>query len=215
MARSLNDLKAKIANDIDDESSIYATEIADAIDAAIELYAVERFYFSETRDVTFATVSGQQWYGSAANANIPTLFKIDAAFIDDGSGELAELSWGDPVELEQMSDNSASTGEPTTYTYFDEQIRLYPVPDSAAYTVRLQIHNLAASPASGSDTTSPWSNAAFQLIRAAAKIDLALNTLRDPDLVVAAKASADEWLRRLRRETTMKTGSGRIVPMWF
>lgn len=215
MAHSLNDLKADIADDIDDEDGRYAAQIASAISASIELYAVERFYFNETRTITFSTVVAQQWYGTAANANIPTLFKIDAAFCSDAAGEIFEMSPVDPAELEVLSGNSAATGQPSCYAYFASQLRLYPIPDAATYTIRLQAQYLLAEPSSGSDSTTAWTNAAYQLIRNEAKIGLGLAALRDTDLVARSTTQRDKWLRRLRRETTMKTGTGRIVPMWF
>src|SRR6478752_7576508 len=106
------DIKAAIADDIDDTTGEYTTQIARAVLASIRYCERKTYYFNETRDVTFPTVNGQEWYGAADNANIPTLVHIAAVWSEDSSGDREQILYMRPEEMELLSDNSASRGEP-------------------------------------------------------------------------------------------------------
>src|SRR6478752_8456614 len=105
------DIKAAIADDIDDTTGEYTTQIARAVLASIRYCERKTYYFNETRDITFSTVSGQQWYGAADNANIPTLVHIVDAWSEDSHGDRDPLLLMLPQDMELLSDNSASRGE--------------------------------------------------------------------------------------------------------
>jgi len=211
---TLLDLKSRISRDIDDFDDQYASDIADAIVSAVAESNIERFYFNETNDIEFATVAAQEWYGTTDEALIPKLIKIDAVFSEDAGGTRSWLGNIDPAEIEILNDNSASTGEPSGYSFYRQQIRLNPIPDSANYTIIVQAHYFLDAPANDADENA-WTNDAFQLIRARATIDLATNTVHDADL----KARAETWearsLTALRRRTSKMNGTGVIAPMWF
>lgn len=72
-ASTFSDLILQIADEIDDTTGEYAGQIQSACYAAIRYCERDVYYFNETRDVTFTTVNGQEWYGAADNSNIRRL----------------------------------------------------------------------------------------------------------------------------------------------
>lgn len=217
-------LKAKIADDIDDYDNYYAASIASAITYAINYHGRERFYFNETRDMTFAVVENQQWYDTGDNTNIPTLLKIDGMWIIDLGANQTPLCQATPQEIESWTDNADTLsgvgtannpkGEPSRWAYFGQRIRLHPVPDSGPYWVRIQAHYKLPTLTSDADENA-WTDDAFDLIVARAEIRLGRDKLRSPDLIAAATASETEQLSRLRAMTSMKNGTGTIRPTQF
>lgn len=201
-------LKARIVDDLN--RSDLTTQIADAINDAIDFYEEQRFYFNETRASTFATVSAQSTYTSSDDADIPLWVALDAVYITDSNSETYELDPIDPVIIEAYLDNSASSGRPRVYSYYEQSFRFHPIPN-AVFTVRPLGVIKKAAPATDSEASNVWMVDAFELIRCRAKAYLGLHVLRNPDLVVqmvgidgnggaAAQAHA-----KLRRETKKKT----------
>ena len=217
-------LKAKIADDIDDYDSYYTSAIASAITYAIKYHESERFYFNESRDITFATVENQQWYDTSDEDDIPTLLKIDAMWLIDAGATQKRLCQATPEEIETWTDNAdvltgAGTannpkGEPSRWAYFGQRIRLHPVPDAGPYQMRIQAHYKLAALASDA-AENAWTNDAFDLIVARAEIALARGKLRSPELGSLALAVETEELSRLRSMTSKKNGTGVIRPTCF
>jgi len=212
---TLADIKADIADSIDDTTGEYASQIAKAITKAIRYCERKTFYFNETRDITFPTVSGQEWYGAADNANIPTLVRIQAAFREDANSVRLPLNYDTPISLEMLADNSAIRGEPSSYTYFGQRIRLYPIPAAQVYTIRLQSgpYRLAAL---ASDTDSNvWTIEAVDLITARAKYIVYKDTLKDAAMAAEALNDFNDQQAALDAETSARNGSGLIAPTSF
>lgn len=204
-------MKARIADEF--SRSDLTSQIAYAITDAIERYQSERFWFNESRDVTFSTVASQEYYTSSDNAMIPDLYFIDYAVMTVG-GAISILSRYTPELMERLSDNGTQTGEPTSYTYYQKKIRLYPVP-TQVYTVRLAGHVKVAAPASDSEADNVWMTDAERLIRARAKYNLALDVLRDGDIATAQAAAVNEAFEQLKGRTNLQTGTGIVAPTQF
>lgn len=205
----LSDLTADIADDIDDTTGEYGDQILRAVQGAQRFCERQSYYFNETRDVTFLTVAAQQWYGAAANANIPTLIHIQAAYYIDAAGNIIEMRRSTPEELELISGNSAASSQPFNYTYFNKQIRLYPVP-SAIFTVRLQLGPYRLTTLSNPTDNNAWLDEAYDLIKARAKYILHKNTLKDPALAAEALNDWQEQDTALSGETASRNGTGII-----
>lgn len=212
---TLADLKAAIADDIDDTTDEYGAQIITAIQAAQRYCERKTYYFNETRDVTFPTVDGQEWYTAADNANIPTLVRIQAAYSEDTQGQRTTLDRETPEVLETLSDNSASRGEPYCFTYFNQKIRLYPVPGDAIYTIRLQLGPYRLSPLVDPDDTNAWLTEAYDLIKARAKYILQKDTLKDPALASEALNDYADQESALTEETSSRNGTGYVCPTTF
>src|SRR6185369_9158259 len=87
--------------------SYLSTQIDACIADAIGVYQDDRFTFSESRTAcTFNTVIGQEFYTSADNANIATLFFFDYVVITIGGVTPFELKQRQPKDLEMASNNA-------------------------------------------------------------------------------------------------------------
>lgn len=208
---TLADLKADIASDF--ARGDLTTEIAAAITRAIEYFQPTRFWFNETRDLTFNTVIGQARYTSADDADIPGIITLDATFITVG-GQNRELDWVYPDDYELAVDSSASTGEPYCYTRLNETIGLYPLPD-AVYTIRLQCHYVVDAPTSDADAANLWIVNAYQLIRSRAAWEIASKKVRDYDFARLMAGEVDYELNRLNGQTSKRLGTGQIQATSF
>lgn len=212
---TLGALKADIADDIDDTTGEYAGAISKAVSKAIRYCERETYYFNETRDVTFVTVDGQEWYGVADNANIPTLVHIEAVFSEDSAGQRTEILRYRPADIELLSDNSASRGEPYCYTYFGQRIRLYPIPAATVYTIRLQLAPYRLVELADDNDSNVWTTEAYDMIVARAKYNVCKDTLKDPNMAAEALNDYGDQHDVLKRETTGRNASGMIVPTCF
>ncbi len=204
-------LKAEIADDLD--RTDITTRIASAITSAITFYQRQRFYFNETREETFSTVAAQSDYDVDDDAQIPNFLGFDALFITVSS-QIRDLTPMDPRLMERLLDNSAASGEPTVYAYYNETIRLYPIPD-IAYTIRMMGPMKVAAPAADATTGNRWMTDAYELIRCRAKLYLATHVLRDSDLAQIMSMAEKDALAQLLAEGTSKMGSGVLVATEF
>ena len=202
-------LISDISRDIDDTTGEYTADIQRAIAASIRYCERETYYFNETRDVTFSTVAGQQWYGSAAHEQIPRLVTIQAAFREDAAGNVLDLRRETPESMELVTDRNGAKGEPVAFTYFGQRLRLYPIPD-AAYKIRLQLGAYRLAPLTSFEIPNAWVTEAYDLIKARAKYILGKDTLKDPQVATEALSDYQDQHKALKRETTSRSTSGII-----
>jgi hypothetical protein len=224
---TLSLLKTRIADDIN--RTDLTSQIADAITDAITHYKEQRFFFTETRSSTFATVATptpQSTYISSDDADIPLFVEIDDVFLNDGTNE-RRLTWASPAEMQWLLDSSAASGRPYKYSYFEQSFRLYPIPD-AVYTVRPIGVIEKAAPATDGEADNVWMTKAFELIRCRAKWYLCGHTIQDFEMVIAMGGNPNTpdgkngeggavgaALQKLRRETAKKTYGGMIAATQF
>lgn len=208
----LSTLKAEIADDL--ARSDLTTRIAAAINAAIDHYQEERFFFNETRAATFATVAAQSRYTSSDDADIPLFLELDDFFIEDSTNsyDLGEPS--DPAELEFLLGQAPGSARPFMYARLDDGFILYPPPD-IVYTVRPIGHIEVAAPATDSEADNPWMTKAYQLIRCRAEGYLYRHVIKSPQKADIAAASEASALQALRGKTSRKRATGRIKPTLF
>lgn len=143
-----------------------ANQIKLCIQDAVAHYEVERFWFNQFRDRSFATVAGQEFYGTADHADIPNVLEFDAVTLSIGSTRWPLTKTG-YVQIEDWNADASSRGQPTHCAYWGQQIRLYPVPDNV-YPIRLS--GLFKLPTLvGDSDQNAWTNDAEELIRNRAK----------------------------------------------
>lgn len=210
---TLSTMKARIADEL--ARSDLTSNIAYAISDAIAAYQDERFWFNESRAITFSTVTDQEFYDSNDAADLARLTKIDyiVYYQDNQPYELKPMR---PVDMEYASSSATSTGSPSWYCYYNQQLRFYPVPDQA-YTVRVAAAVTVAEPASDAEASNPWMTHAERLIRSRAKTELALHVLKDMDLATTMSEAVTEAYEQLKERTNQITmlGEGRIRAMAF
>ena len=212
---TLAQIKADIADDIDDTTGEYSAQIAKAVFEAIRYCERETYYWNETRDITFPTVDAQEWYDAADNANIPTLVNIDYAFREDANNVRLFLNYDTPQALEILADNSAIRGEPMSYTYFGQRIRLYPIPDTQPFTIRLQVGPYRLAPLVNDSDSNAWTIEAQDMIKARAKYIVCKNTLKDVNMATEALNDFNDQNAALKAETSSRNGSGYIQATSF
>lgn len=204
-----------ISDDIDDTQGEYIEQIQKAIFAAIRYCERDVYYFNETRDITFQTVPGQEWYGAADNQNIASLVRVQDLYLESDTIERRWIRRVFNEEIEILSDNSAERGEPYAWTYFAQQIRLYPIPGDAIYTVRLQLGPYRLNTITSTDDTNAWFTEAFDFIKARAKYILAKDTLKDAAVAAEALNDYSDQQSSLKAETSRRNATGCIqVTCW-
>jgi hypothetical protein len=200
---TLLDLKSRIAADLSRDD--LTSQIANAVSDAIKFYARQRFWFNQSRSLTFNTATGQSDYGAANNPVIPNIVRIDALFLPQNQSVFA-LDRFEPVDFEVVS-ASFGGGRPTAFTVIDNTIRLWPTPD-AIYTLRLHAHYKLPYPADAE--TNPWTDDAEELIRSHAKMLLYIDLLEDPDGAGRMQAKLPFLLEALNVETSARITTGVI-----
>lgn len=206
-AGTLGYMKQRIANEIN--RSEFPNEIADAISDAILYYNNERYFFNETRSNTFSTVASQSDYTSSDSAEIGNILKIDYVTCLAG-GLLYTVDVMAPEVIEESIINGGIvTGIPAFYTFYNQTLRFYPVPNDV-YTIRAGYVRQIAAPATDVETLNPWMTTAERLIRTRAKAELYAHVegLADPKLAEKYLAMADDYFSDLEMQTTRKTQMG-------
>lgn len=206
-------MKARIADELarDDLTSQIAYAITDSITA----YEDERFFFNESRANTFATVALQEFYTSSDAAFIASIIKFDYVRLFVGDQPYALTAYM-PEMMEDLSTNGTSTGIPWAYCWYNNAIRLYPVPEDVR-TVRVGAVVKVAAPASDAEASNAWMTHGERLIRSRAKLELALHVLKDSDLAQTMAEGVNEAFDQLKGRTARLTmvGQARIRAMEF
>jgi hypothetical protein len=202
-------MKARIETELRRDD--LTTQIADAITTAIGELEAERFYFNESRAVTFDTVALQEFYGAADSAFIPRILKFDYAKTVIG-GTVRTLDPETPERMEYLSQNGVSTGQPLAYCWYGEQIRLYPKP-TEIYTIRFGALIKMSAPASDAEADNPWMVKAEKLVRSYAKYEIYEHVLFDQAKAQVFNPANEagptfEAMRVLRKRTNNLTQQG-------
>lgn len=188
------------------------TQIRAAILSAIKHHERERFYFNEAR-VTLTTSSSAEYYTSAELAMLSTTPQIDSirCLISNGDYRLVrrDLSW-----FEDIAQQHGTVGDPTDWTYYGQQLRLYPAGGSTARNLEILYVSRFATLSATADTNG-WLTDAEEMIRARAKWDLYSNVVRNVEKATMMKGIELDALAALRRETVGRISSGFIRPTQF
>lgn len=191
----------------------WSSRVRREIEKAVKFYQRERFWFNETREITFNTVIGQEFYTLTDNPVIPNLIAIDYVTVTEGTTilELTHVStrWHD------TDDFTTAANLPVEYSYTEGKLRLWPKPNKI-YPIRVAGYPAgaprAAFPASDAEANNPWMTEAEELIRSRAKRNLYLHHMGSRAKAEDMKAAEDEALRALRTETSRRTNVHCLAP---
>lgn len=215
-SNTLGQMKADISNELARGTTLDSV-IPSRIMEAIDFHQAERFWFSETRDITFNTSQAQEFYGeTTAPVAVPgmsTLLYFDYVVLYIGSIPWTIARRTD-TEIEILNQNGKVQGQPWNWSYYNEQLRLGPIPDTV-YQMRLAVHQYIAPPANDTVTGNPWMTNAEKLIRCYAKFLLFTHNIRNVEMATAMKAEAEEALSMLKGRTNRLLGRGLMAPMEF
>lgn len=186
-----------------------------AISDAIKYYQSKRWFFNESREITFDTANGQEFYDKYDCAYLSTLIKIDYAKVTIDN-TLFDLKRVDPEEHEH--NQNQVNGQPFSYSYYAQQMRLYPVPTDA-WEVRVAGVMQTPEPVTDEEKYNPWMTEAELLIRTQAKINLVRHvnasglepTFNDKAISIFGQ-EVKMYERELKRRTNRITGRGEIMP---
>jgi hypothetical protein len=189
------DLQTGIADDV--ARSDLTTQIQKEILAAIDDFSYQRFAFNQTRNLTFVTVPNQAFYTVADSALIPYIIKVDRLLCGDQTSGVTEVYNDDTGDIERF--NWFTSSRPSKFSFFaNDGLRLWPTPVQA-WNMRGVIH-YKLTPLSALSDSNDWTNVGYELIRAAAKQRLYINTIRDPDEATVLQAVVDAELTKLQRD---------------
>jgi hypothetical protein len=200
---------AEIESDTERSDS---TAIGLKIDAAIRQYQPRRFFFNESRSVTFNTVAGTDLYTFATIGT--EFYRVDSVQVTIGTDDVRHLDRMNYLDLAAMADNNTDQGEPEAYAYINKAIRLWRNPD-AVYSTRLTGHVKLAAPASTSEADNLWMTEAYDLIMSRAKAELYAHRWEDPNSAVLMQQAEMSALRRLQSATMDKTETGYLEATEF
>lgn len=221
---TLATMKTRIASDLARGSAL-TSQIADAINTAIDAYKKHRFRWNETvpgTAVTFPTVAGQTYYGFSS-ISAQAIFKIDYLTVLVGT-EVVKLSQVQPIDIRLLNDAGTIRGYPSKFAVEGETVMLYPVPDQV-YTITIGGLFSYPAPASDNEAGNRWMLDGELLIRSRAKFEIATHVTRNETMaramspdehddgkpIGAARRAFDE----LMRERSQVMATGRITPTQF
>lgn len=204
-------MKARIADELarDDLTS----QIAYAVNDAIVAYQKDRYLFNESRSLTFSTVAGQEIYTSSEVAGLPLMFVIDQVTLTDGAA-VWEMDRRRPEDLEISSQGATISGQPTSFSLYAGELRLYPVPDGV-YTMRIIGQGTAAAPTNDAETGNPWMIAGERLIRSRAKLEIYAHVVQDDARASVMLQAVAEARDELKAQFNALSGTGMIQPTDF
>lgn len=190
-------LKSRIASEI--HRSDLTDSIAYAIADAVTHYQSKRFAFNQVR-ASLSTVAGTEFY-----SDLTDVAQIDAitATVNGRKYVLDEMSFG---EAEEINSTTTQQGQPTRWSWYTNQIRLYPIPD-AVYSLTVSYTQAIDVPTADAGS-NVWTAEAEALIRYAAEKYLYRDTMMDEAGARRAEAAEFEALRRLTKESNQLASGG-------
>ena len=193
------DMRNRIADELANDGDITAAQINNAIKDSIKDYEADGFWFNQ-KVATFSTVAAQELYGAAALADIPNMVRISSMRIPltDGIGSIEGVA---NETIEDVQDGSV-TGTPRLYSRFENQIRLYPIPDAVQSIKVSYIYKLAELSADGDDNA--WTSDCEELIRQAAKKRLCANILLSDEMAARYAVFEKQAYDGVRKENRLR-----------
>lgn len=231
-------LQLAIADDLGDRQDLLApladipglsSPIVRAIQSAITKWEKENFFFNRYRADTplagpvqaFTTQKGQEFYSATDWPTLPKLAIIKKVWVLISSNRYT-LNPRTPQYIDDISVNPAVVSNPVDYAYDTQEFRFYPIPDGV-YPVGIW-GTLIAPPLVADGDTNIWTNEAYDLIRAEAKLQIARDTLHDDQLEQAAYRAIygtpgnpydRGFLYALKAQGTRLEGNSRVKPSHF
>jgi hypothetical protein len=194
-----------------------ASQIRNAINDAIKTWEGLRFTFNERRYL-ITTVANTEYY----DLNGPTLTFADGTAVGTGERLLEFDSIRatvnnqfypiTPRTQQWFTRNAAPvtqyTGQPDSYTIFNDQLRLFPIPD-AAYPINIDgLARLGPNPLTADGDTNAWMIEGEQLIRQQAKYLIYRDLVRDAEGKANAAEGIQEAQWQLERKAAGKIYTG-------
>lgn len=209
------EMRTRLLDDLDRSEAKWGARITAAINDAISFYQSRRFYFNESRTLTFNTVAGTDLYSYNTPTTTGTIgaefYRVDETLIREGGKNTMTLQRVEYDWLEGLADDNLSQGMPYNYAYINRGIRIYPMPNKV-YQVRILGHMKMPAPVDDNEDDNVWMNEAYELIRSRAKAMFAMHVIRDEGEAARMAVMEKSALSALRSASEAKIGSGNIIP---
>ncbi len=196
-------MQTRIADEI--KRTDLTSQIQLAILSAINFYKTDRFWWNECR-ADASTVASQEYYGLPADFLALDFIGVTVSsryyqLVPKSAHEIDEINWG----------AGTYTGYPAYFALYENNLRLYPIPNDV-YTLRIAyLKQLTALSAAGD--SNEWTVTAEELIRLHAKADLLENVIRGPEAVGEAQSlrlREREVYSQVRFNADLRRSSGRL-----
>ena len=209
-------MQARIADEIVRDD--LAAQIKNAINQAINTWEGARFVFNEKRYL-INTVNGTEYYDLVS----PTLLLSSGAAVGTGETVLEldsitctvnNMPYPLTPRTQQWFDRYATLptqfkGQPDSYGIYNNQIRLFPIPDKA-YPLNLSaLARLSPNPLTADADTNAWMTEGEPLVRQQAKYILYRDVIRDAEGKAGAGEGIQEAQWQLERKMAGKLYTGR------
>lgn len=202
----------RIADELD--RTDLGSQAQKAIKDAIKHHEKRRFFFNEARLTGIVLVSGQEFYTSSDNANIPNLLFIDTVKVAKSATDKWMLERKPYEELETISDGGeADEGDPAWYAYYSKQIRLSPIPNVSMSAVISGVY--ALTELSATADTNAWMTDGEALIRARAKWEIYTHVIKDKEGADDMKRAEAEALSEMISANNARSATGKVQPTQF
>lgn len=185
-------------------------DISDAIQKAVQVYSTRRFWFNDSKDLTFTTSSSLETY---APAGISDYGGFDFMEISRSTTDRWEVKALDYQSFQEKRMGGDTFGDPLWYSIFDRTVYLWPIPASALNVVVSGRRGLTTLSAAGD--SNAWTNEAEVLIRTRATVDLYRYVIKDFQKADVMEKEEQKELSRLRATTNRLLGSGRVKRRYF
>lgn len=185
-------------------------DISDAIQKAVQVYSTRRFWFNDSKDLTFTTSSSLETY---APAGISDYGGFDFMEISRSTTDRWEVKALDYQSFQEKRMGGDTFGDPLWYSIFDRTVYLWPIPASALNVVVSGRRGLTTLSAAGD--SNAWTNEAEVLIRTRATVDLYRYVIKDFQKADVMEKEEQKELSRLRATTHRLLGSGRVKRRYF
>lgn len=176
MALTYGDMQTRIANELHRSNLSTDSHITNAIQSAIKHYERERWYFNEaTTSSSLTTVASTALYA------LPDDFmKMDNVMVTV-NGWKAKTKSMPYIEMDSRDSGASSvTGPPEYWSIYGNQLRHYPIPNSA-YVVTISYQKRLATLSASADTNA-WVDDLEALIRTKAKEIICRDVVRNYEL---------------------------------
>lgn len=202
MAGTYGDMQTRIASEVIRTS--LTSDIQNAIQSAIQDYEGERLHFNE-QTYLIPTTSGTQDYALPASLTTEaggalgtgeTLLEIDSlvCYLNNWPLPLRPVSSG-WINAYQSTN---FVGQPAYYAFFNNKVRLAPIPNGA---YSLKITGLSRLPAlSAAGDANAWMTEGEKLIREHAKLILYRDIIRNSEMAQVASMAEAEAFAALKRK---------------
>jgi hypothetical protein len=200
-------MQARIASEL--RRNNLTDQIKNAIHSAILLAETDRFYFNEARAYT-TTSNGKAYYA------VPSNFQAMESLTCTRNSYKYALEPRTFQYLDSIDPGTNNTGAPAEYCVYNQQFRLWPVPDDE-YTLELAFQKKLGDLTNDTDTNA-WMVDGEILIRCRAKAIVLRDVIRG-QAADAEADRADQVSERARnylvRETNRRVRTGRLMPCGY